>query len=196
MQQKWLRVVFRRRIFVIALLLFQIFLIIFLAVGTSKVSVYMGLALNGISIGVCLYVLNKKEKPAYKLTWIFLILLFPIFGGLVYVIFHTQTNPRKFMKRSKKIISFYKPLFLLPGNTLPAMKERHKDSAPQAHYLQEHAGFPAYTHTRTVYFSSGEAFFKQVLVELDKAENQYTIKTGAALGLLKFISCETFGERD
>ena len=170
MNQKWIRVVFRRRIFVISLLLFQIFLIIFLSVGTSSIFRNVDLALNAISIAVCLYVLNKKEKPAYKLTWIFLILLFPVFGGLVYVIFHTQTNPRKLRKRTQDMGNFYGPFFMLPGSVLPALQEKHNDITPQAHYLQEYAGFPVYAQTKTEYFSSGEAFFKQTLVELEKAQ--------------------------
>ena len=171
MQQKWIRVVFRRRIFVITLLLFQILLIIVLSVGTSSIFRNVNLALNAISIGVCVYVINKNEKPAFKLIWIFIILLFPIFGGLVYVIFHTQKNPRKLKKRTEDIINFYKPFFLLPGNFLPALSQEHKDCMPQAYYLQEHEGFPVYTQTRTEYFGSGEAFFKQVIPELEKAQN-------------------------
>jgi cardiolipin synthase len=176
------RVIFRRRLFVITLLLFQILLILFLAAGTSLAFRYVDFTLKGISIGVCIYVLNKKEKSAYKLTWICLILLFPVFGGLVYVIFHTQTNPRKLKKRTDKINSFYRPFFKLPGNFLPALMEKHKDAAPQAHYLQEYAGFPVYTQTKTKYLDSGEVFFKQVLAELEKAEKYIFLEF--------FILCE------
>ena len=170
MSQKWIRVVFRRRILVIALLLVQILLILFFAAGSSMTFRFVDLALNGISIAACLYILNKTEKAAYKLTWIFLILLFPVFGGLVYVIFHTQTSPRKLRKLTEKMGVLYRPFSLLPGNYLPSLAEQCKDCMPQAHYLQEYAGFPVYTQTQTEYFGSGEAFFKQVLVELAKAE--------------------------
>ena len=50
------------------------------------------------------------------------------------------------------------------------MSEKHKKIAPQAYYLQEYAGFPVYTNTQTEYFNSGEAFFKKVLKELEKAK--------------------------
>ena len=46
----------------------------------------------------------------------------------------------------------------------------YPESVPQAHYLQNHAGFPVYKHTQTVFFNSGESFFEQVLIELKKAE--------------------------
>jgi cardiolipin synthase len=85
-------------------------------------------------------------------------------------VFHTQTSPRKLQKRTKELNSQYRPLFLLPGNSLPLLTEQYRESVPISHYLQEYSGFPVYTQTETEYFGSGEAFFKQALVELEKAE--------------------------
>jgi cardiolipin synthase len=169
-QKNWVRVVFRRRIFIMALLLIQILIIVALAIGTSRTFRFLDFVFYGISITVSLYILNKNNKPAYKLTWIFLILLFPVFGGLVYVIFHTQTNPRKLQRRIAKAERLYRPLFLLPGNSLPLLAEQQRESAPQARYLQEYAGYPVYTRTETKFYDSGEAFFEAVLPELEKAE--------------------------
>lgn len=131
---------------------------------------YVGWALNVVSVVVCIYILNKKEKSAYKLTWIFLIMLFPIFGGTLYIIFYFQSNPRKQKKYFAASEQRCRPLFLLSGDSLPFLKDNHEDCLPQARYLQEYAGFPIYVHTRAEYFPSGEDFFKKVLAELEKAE--------------------------
>jgi cardiolipin synthase len=170
MQQKWVRVVFQRRLLIIAVLLIQIIFILSLAGSAGLIFRYADFVFNGISIIVCLYVLNKKEKSAYKLTWIFLILLFPIFGGLVYAILHTQFSPRKLQQQIQKADKHYRRFFLIPGNVLPELALKYRECIPQARYLQEYAGFPVYTHTRTEYFSSGESFFKKVMEELEKAE--------------------------
>ena len=169
-KKKWIRVVFRRRVFIIFLLCFQIAILLFLIIGSSRAFDLVSLALNGISIVVSIYILNKKEKSAYKLTWIFLILLFPVFGGLVYVIFHTQTNPRKLQRKIEDVQKQYRPHFLLPGNSLPGLSKQYGDIAPQAQYLQDHAGFPVYTRTQAKFFNSGESFFDQLLIELPKAQ--------------------------
>ncbi|MCL2833053.1 MAG: cardiolipin synthase [Treponema sp.] len=169
-QKNWVRVVFRRRLLIITLLLIQIFVIIALVISTSRAYRFVDLLLYWISIIVSLYIMNKQEKSAYKIIWIFLILLFPVFGGLFYVIFHTQTNPRKMQKKTEDLERRYKPLYFLPGNFLPLLKQQGLDSEPLAHYLHEHAGYPVYTHTKSVYFDSGESFFNRVLIELEKAE--------------------------
>ena len=37
------------------------------------------------SLLIVLWLVNKDENPAYKISWIILILIFPIFGGLLYL---------------------------------------------------------------------------------------------------------------
>jgi cardiolipin synthase len=171
MKKKWTRIVFRRRVFVIAALLLQIGFLVFLIASSSMTFHYLSWALNGLSILVCLYILNKQEKAAYKLTWIFLILMVPIFGGIMYIIFYSQSNPRKLRRLIQRRGRINRPLYKLPGEALSALEEREEDCLPQARYLQEHAGFPLYIHTQAEYFASGEAFFQRVLEELEKAEH-------------------------
>ncbi|MDR2068959.1 MAG: cardiolipin synthase [Spirochaetaceae bacterium] len=170
MRKKWVRVVFRRRFFVIAILLVQIFFWVYVVAGTSRISQYADWALNILSILVCLYITRKKEKPAYKLTWIFIILMFPLFGGILYIIFYTQSSPRKLRRlsanESKRCLPFYFP----SGEALPVLEANREECLPQVRYLQNYAGFPVYVHTQTEYFPSGEAFFERALRELEKAE--------------------------
>jgi len=171
MEQKWIRVVFRRRVLIITLILVQLAFILFVIAGTHFASRYVDFFLRALSIVVCVYILNKKEKSAYKLTWIFLILLFPLFGGTVYVFFHTQSTPRKLKRQTAKADSIYRPLFLpAGGNVIHELAAEYPECLPQVYYLQEYAGFPVYKRTQTTYFNSGEGFFKQVLEELEKAE--------------------------
>ncbi|MDR2102739.1 MAG: PLD nuclease N-terminal domain-containing protein, partial [Treponema sp.] len=94
-QKKWVRVIFRRRVFIISILALQLGFVLFFTAGSSRAFHVVSMALNILSILVSLHILNKKEKSAYKIIWIFLILLFPIFGGLLYIIFSSQSNPRK-----------------------------------------------------------------------------------------------------
>ncbi|MDR1351825.1 MAG: cardiolipin synthase [Treponema sp.] len=169
-RKQWTRVVFRRRLMVIALLIAQVVFLMILIAGSSWNFRYINWILNVISVVVCLYILNKKEKSAYKLTWIFLIMLFPIFGGILYLVFTWQSNPRKLRKRAAAKDKMFRPLFRLSGDALPELAGSYEDCVPQVRYLQEYAGFPVYRHTRAEYFPSGEAFFARLYPEMEKAE--------------------------
>jgi cardiolipin synthase len=162
--------VFRRRAFVILTLLLQIGFLIVLIIGSSMYFQYISWILNVLSIFVSIHVLNKKEKAAYKLTWIFLIMTFPIFGGLMYIIFYFQSNPRKLKRLIRRTQDQSGPFFSLAGDSLPSLAASLPEHLPQAHYLQHYADFPLYTRTQAEYFPSGEAFFSRLLGELEKAE--------------------------
>jgi cardiolipin synthase len=191
-KKKWVKFVFRRRVFVILLLLVQIALFFFLIAGAGIYFRYSYWILNFLSIMVCVHVLNKHEKAAYKLTWIFIILLFPIFGGIMYILFFSWSNPRKMKKSLERNIRKSRDAFFLPGNRLAELTGQHPEFKTNAHYLQEFAGFPVYANTRQVYLDSGEAFYHEVLEELEKAEHYiflefFILKEGVMLGSIMEI---------
>ena len=45
------------------------------------------------------YIINKNENPTYKLAWVLLIMAFPVFGGLIYLLFGGQKVPKELRKR-------------------------------------------------------------------------------------------------
>ena len=170
MEKKWFRVVFKRRILIIFLILVQLAFIFLIIAGTHRAFRYVDLVFRALSIIVSIYILNKKDKPGYKLTWIFLILLFPLFGGAVYIFFHSQFTPKKLKRQMAESNKQYRPLFSITGNALSDFAGENRECLPQVTYLQNYAGFPVYKNTQTLYFNSGESFFERVLIELEKAE--------------------------
>ena len=182
MKQRLNQVVFRRRVFVISILLGQIIFLVFLLAGTGIYVDYANLVLNVISIGVCIHVLNRHAKAAYKITWIFLIMLFPIFGGILYIFFHSQSNPRKLTRIIYQNKQDSSTSFFLCGNRLSELLETYPEFSPQARYLQNYAGFPVFANTRTTYLDSGESYFSRVLEQLEKARRYIFLEF--------FILCE------
>jgi len=170
MKKHWFNVVIHRRILIVPLILIQLSFIFILISRTEKTFQYLNYVFEAFSVAVCIYILNKKEKSAYKLTWIFLILLFPIFGGPVYVFFHTQSSPRRLKKQMAEINKRLKPFFAPTVDVLAELAGENHECLAQARYLQNYAGFPVYKHTQTVFFNSGESFFSKALEEMEKAE--------------------------
>jgi len=189
---KPLKIIFRRRVLVILTLLAQIGLIFFLIAGTGIYIKYSYWVLSVVSVIVCIYLINKNDKPGYKLTWIFLILLFPFFGGILYIVLNIWSNPKKIRKSLRKNIEDSRDAFYLPGHRLNELIDSHPDFRAKAHYLQEHAGFPVYGNTRQEYFPSGESFFNKVLEELEKAKEYiflefFIIKEGHMFNSIRTI---------
>jgi cardiolipin synthase len=162
--------VFRRRIIVILSLLAQILLFFFLVAGTRIYIKYSYWVLAVLSVIVCINIMNKHEKAGFKLTWIFIILLFPLFGGILYIVLNIWSNPKKIRRALFGNIANSRESLYLHGNRLDDLVNNYPDFKSQAHYLQEYAGFPVYGNTKQEYFPSGETFYNRVLEDLEKAQ--------------------------
>lgn len=170
MQNKWFRSLFRQRVLVALLILLQLGFLLHVFVSGSHVSQIFGRIMTLVSVFVALSIIRKREKGGYKLTWVFLILLFPLFGGIFYLIFSFQTSSRRLRKRTHVPEEQAMSLYLRPGDAYQQAAEEIPGHIHQVRYLQQFAGFPIYTGTRTRYFSPGEEFLSALLPELEKAE--------------------------
>lgn len=171
MNQRWFRALFRRRALVIALLLIQIAFVGVLIFTGSQAFQWINAVLRIVSFLAALYIVSKKDKGAYKTAWIFLILTFPLFGGLMYLLVHSQATTRWVAKEIRRSEEKAAPLYRLPGDGYAQAEAAIGDRFPQVRYLQNYMDFPVYTHTATTYYSPGEEMFAALLPELEKAEH-------------------------
>lgn len=110
---------------------------------------------------IALHVVFQKDKGAYKVAWISLTLVFPLFGSALYLLCYFQSSTRRFRAAIAQIHLDTKKLYHLP---VPVSEQTAQaDLYPystQKQYLQDYAGFPAYDQTDVQYYSPGEAFWR------------------------------------
>lgn len=165
-----IRVFFTRRILVALLIFAQLVLF----VGTIfhfQYLYWLQILLTIISAGTAFHLLSRPEKSAFKISLCFFILLFPLFGGPFYWIFHFQTSDVGFRRRLSRIQQQGKECFhlLKQGRNIhpsPVLEENQK----LIYYLENSAGFPICDNTQTSYFSSGESMMDTLLADIDSAE--------------------------
>ena len=168
---KWLRKLFRRRMLVAFLIIVQAAFFIYLVVSGSMVSQRLSRILTITSILVVLYVVSKRDKGSYKTLWVFLILSFPILGGLLYLLITYQTTTRMMRKDIRSVQEKTKDLYSLPGDGYQEAETVTGSHFPQVRYLQNYVGYPVYSNTRTTYLTPGESYFEHVLLKLEQAKH-------------------------
>lgn len=162
---------FSSRLFWLALLLLlQIWLLLLAVWGVSSMFVHLRLIFRILSLCIVCWIINRKDNPSVKLPWVILILLFPLFGGIFYLMFGTgRISPalKKEIQRLRK-----RTIDALPEEdmALEALKNREAFAAVQASYLQNYCFMPVYQSTRTQYLPLGEIAFRRMLQILSKAE--------------------------
>lgn len=170
MRRRWFRTLFRRRMLIILLLILQALFIVYMVISGSRVFHTLSDILTIISVITALHIIAKKDKGAYKAVWLFLILLFPIFEGLLYLLFTFQAPTKEMRRRLSGIEKKAEPFYSLPGTGYELAQQELVSQFPQVRYLQDYAGFPIYSDTSAQYITPGEELLDVLLPELEKAE--------------------------
>lgn len=170
MKRAWFRELLRRRIAVLLLLVLQALFIVYAVSNDSPVAELVRILLRVLSVVIVLHVISHKDKGANKVAWVFLILLFPVFGGAFYLLYHFQSSTKRFSEAISEIERENRALYPLPGGAYKQAGQAIPQHLPQIRYLQEFAGFPIFDATDTCYFSPGEQFVEPFLSELRKAQ--------------------------
>lgn len=162
---------FFSRIFLVSLtIIIQIFLLLMVIYRFNDYFIHFYSLCFIISIITVVLILNNNSNPAYKLAWIIPILLFPIWGGLFYLLFGkkrlTKYRIKKVSEARQKTITNLKS----DVNLFLELQEEDIHIARQVQYIQDNSFYYVHQNTKTKYFSLGEFMFSQLLEELDKAE--------------------------
>ena len=121
-------------------------------------------------------ILNRKGNPDHKIPWIIFILLFPIFGISVFLLWGGGRVAPHIKKRMRLCEARY--LRYLKDDSAVRDRLGYYDlmHARQADYLTRESGYPLYDKSSTEYCPSGEAFLPRILEELQKAEKYIFIE--------------------
>lgn len=148
----------------------QIAVIILTVLNLSRTASYYYSAFALLSVVCTVLVWNSDINTSYKLTWIFAILIFPLYGGILFIINGipkaNRLGFRRFSQRCRPLKQYlFRPHDIrLQDQAVPARIWR------QARHLTNTTLYPAYTDTHTTYFNSGESQFEAMLSDLRQAK--------------------------
>ncbi len=153
------------------LMLLQLGFLGYVIVSLSEYFMHLYFVLLVVSICVVVYIINRTDNPAYKLAWVTTILVFPIFGGLLYLAFGGKQVKRKLKRVSAQIFLDTVHLCQQDPEIIAEIEAENPGVANQVKYIANYAFSPIYKNTETEYLTPGEKFFERLLEELKKAEH-------------------------
>lgn len=161
---------FNRVVLVSLSILVQLATIIIIVWRFSNYFVLFDVLTTIISVLAVIYILNNKSDPAYKIAWIIPIMLFPIFGGLFYLMVGGAGLSSRMKKRMVLITEKMKDCLSQQQETMNFLKEENNVAFNQAKYIEKFTLCPVYDNSSTEFLPSGEDFFENLINELKKAE--------------------------
>ena len=166
---KWLGKIFRRLVLVSVAIAIQL---AFLFVFIFRLSAYylpVSLVMSTISLLAALVIINRPGNPAVKMAWIVPILVFPLFGGVIYFISGGKGPKKKLLcalEKSEQAMADGRD----DGRVaLQSLTEQDPLCAGQCRYLSDY-GFPLYQNTAASYYPDGYSTWQQMLRDLETAE--------------------------
>lgn len=121
-----------------------------------------------IEVIILLVIINRYEPASYKLPWVCVILILPIAGIILYLMFASPKTAYKIKKRFAKARKEYE--HYLPENDASPLALTDKDGANLSSYVFNKIKTPVYYGEECEYYPSGEKFFESLKTELKKAE--------------------------
>lgn len=169
--------------------------IVWLAVILNRftaLSQEINLIMLAVSFLITLYILSKNENSAYKISWLVLILLLPVLGGLLYIFFGNKNPSRKMKAQIEKVRQEKSGNLRQQESVMDALREDSPRIAGRCRYLYDKTAAPVWQNTKTTYFPLGDDMFEDLLVELEKAEHFiflefFIIEDGIFWGSIKEI---------
>lgn len=132
--------------------LLQVLWIFWLALKLNDYSTAIQVCTSVLTFLITLRIYGLHINSAYKISWIILILLFPIFGLTIYLLFGrsgaVSVMRRRFGANMTMLRQYHAPI-LQQRRALPYPDRITRN---HARYLQDRAGYPAYDNTDVTFY--------------------------------------------
>ena len=170
-QKGFFHLIFSRLGLIVLLLAFHIFLLFSVFHWFEKFlpHIYGGAIL--LTVAMVLYLLNTRMDASAKITWLFVILLLPVFGALLFCYTRSDLGHRALKRRVSQLIAQTGESIPQSGEVMERLTGESPSAAALAHYLHRTGCYPAYDRTQVTYFPLGERMWEEMLRQLEQAEH-------------------------
>ena len=147
-RKRGIRIQTRIIISALLLLLQLVFLFYVLYDITAKSVALYALSMIAGTVTV-IYILNRRGNPDHKIAWIIFILVFPVFGISVFLLWGGGRVLPHLRRKMEKCESHYLPYLKEDPRVRDRLRYYDMFHSRQADYLSGESGYPLYGNTET-----------------------------------------------
>lgn len=164
------RMIFSRSGLILVLLVVQVLFLfsIFHWFEEFLPHIYGGVVI--FTVFMVLYLLNSSMDPTAKITWLVVVMLLPVFGALLFLYTQKNIGHRALRDHYAQLNKETEKSLTQNPETEKALRQSDPGAAALARYVGRSGCYPVYDHTSVTYFPLGEDKFKEMLIQLEKAE--------------------------
>ena len=165
-----LQIVFSRTMLIMLLIVLEfVYLIGRVYAFAEYIPIFLGSEFLFVA-GMLIVILNTKENPMIKLSWCFLVGVFPILGSVVYLVIRYDLGYRvqqsRIMESEKETMKYLKN----QETVLAKLYKEDMQTYRLGMYLRDKSESTISTNTQVIYFPIGEKQFEEMVRQLEDAE--------------------------
>lgn len=130
--------------------------------------VEIAVILRILSVFAVLYLICKPTNPSIKLAWIVPILIFPLLGGLMYLLFGHLILPKKLQKNYEAVDADRKRFWKEESIEIEGLSTFDRQTIK---YVNRYGKTGLHEAEEVTYFPMGEQYYENLLEDLSKAEH-------------------------
>jgi cardiolipin synthase len=158
------------RLFIVVLaILAQLVLFAYFAMWLRHFAFYAYAFFEVFGLIMAFSIIEKHKNSAYTLAWVIIILIMPIYGSIIYIMWGRSGTNTKKSRRIRNIMSESLKRFTHGSELRLELQERYPNYNKISVYLEKE-GFPLYKNTRCTYYPLGELQFEAMIEDLKKAQ--------------------------
>ncbi len=170
LDRHWFVKLLYQRLIVMLLIIAQLIIFIYLGVRVSQVSAWIGLALRVFSWFMVIFIILSPKVLDYKLTWIVLVLAFPLVGGILFAFLNTNLFNRRLKREVQGSLENILPFRRSRDEVYTSLAKVKDDEFALANYIHNTTSYPLYVGGGASYQAEGEIMFESMMEEIAKAK--------------------------
>lgn len=168
--KKILNVITHRAFIVAFLIILQIYFILSLVLDINDYYIYYYILSEILGILMAFYIIGGNSNPGYKIAWIVVLLIVPMLGIIIYLVFGGSQLGKHERKRLMEIYYREAKYARQDIEVMEKLKMENKDAFLQASYIQSWAHNYIYQNTQANYLKDGTDYFETLKENLKQAK--------------------------
>lgn len=164
-------ILFSRLVLIFLAIVIQFFWLATVLYQFSLQFTFINLGFRAIALILAIIISDKDGNAAGRMSWIFLILVAPIFGVTLYFVFGRAKLTKHTEERLERVNEELNPFLAGDEQVEEKIRNENKRIYNQTKYIKDWAGYPVCEYTKTEYYPSGEELFPKMLEAVKEAEN-------------------------
>ena len=163
-------ILFSRLVLIFLAIVIQFFWLATVLYQFSLQFTFINLGFRAIALILAIIISDKDGNAAGRMSWIFLILVAPIFGVTLYFVFGRAKLTKHTEERLERVNEELNPFLAGDEQVEEKIRNENKRIYNQTKYIKDWAGYPVCEYTKTEYYPSGEELFPKMLEAVKEAE--------------------------